>query len=60
MTQTRPTFVRWKQQCWCVEAAQYDQDAAAFLLDERIPLDDRFEHAARILCPAYFGARTLH
>jgi hypothetical protein len=29
-------------------------------VDERIPLDDRFEVAARILCPGPETARTLH
>ena len=43
MEKTRPPFVRWKLQCWCVDAAQRDQNAAAFLLDERIPLDDQLE-----------------
>jgi len=61
MAKTRPTFVRWKQACWCAEAAQRDKAAAAFLLDERIPLDDRFEFAARILCPASpETVRNLH
>jgi hypothetical protein len=60
MEKTRPPFVRWKQRCWCVDAAQRDQTAALFLLDERIPLDDRFELAARILCPDPATARTVH
>jgi hypothetical protein len=60
MEQQRPPFVRWKQKCWCAEAAQHDKSAAAFLLDERIPLDNRFEVAARILCPGTETARTLH
>jgi hypothetical protein len=53
-------FVRWKQRCWCFDAAQRDLTAAEFLLDERIPLDDRFEVAARILCPGPKTARTVH
>jgi hypothetical protein len=60
MEKTRPPFVRWKQGCWCDEAAQRDPAAAAFLLDERIPLDDRFEVASRILCPGKETARTVH
>jgi hypothetical protein len=52
MSETPTPFVRWKQACWCAEAAQRDKAAAAFLLDEHIPLDDRFEFAARVLCPA--------
>ena len=60
MEKTRPPFVRWKLQCWCIDAAERDLTAAAFLLDERIPLDDRFEVAARILCPGPQTARTLH
>jgi hypothetical protein len=60
MNKTRPPFVRWKLQCWCVDAAQRDQTAATFLLDERIPLDDRFEVAARILRPGPETARTVH
>jgi hypothetical protein len=58
MEKTRPPFVRWKQGCWCDEAAQRDPAAAAFLLDERIPLDDRFEVAVRILHPDQ--AQALH
>jgi len=50
MKKTRPPFVRWKQQLWCADAAQYNQTTAAFLLDERIPLDDRFESQ-----PAYYA-----
>jgi hypothetical protein len=42
------------------DAAQCDLAAAAFLLDERIPLDDRFEVAAQILCPGPETARTVH
>jgi hypothetical protein len=60
MEKTRPPFVRWKQDRWCAEAARHDQTAAAYLLDERIPLDDRFEVAARILCPGLEMARTVH
>ena len=60
MEKKRPPLVRWKQQRWCADAAQHDQTAAAFLLDERIPLDDRFEVAARILCPGPETARTVH
>jgi hypothetical protein len=60
MDQGRPAFVRWNQQCWCSAAAQADLSAAEFLLDERIPLDDRFEVAVRILCPGAETARTLH
>lgn len=60
METTRPPFVRWKQQCWCVDAAQRDPTAAAFLLDERIPLEDRFEVAVGILQPAEAPARTVH
>lgn len=41
-------FVRWRLHCWCVDAAQRDLGAAAFLLDGQIPIDDRFEVAARI------------
>jgi hypothetical protein len=60
MEKLRPPFVRWKQRCWCDEAAQQDTRAAEFLLGERIPLDDRFEVAVRILCPGSVTARTLH
>jgi hypothetical protein len=60
MEKERPPFVRWKQKCWCSEAAQLDKSAAEFLLDERIALDDRFEVAVRILCPGPETARTLH
>lgn len=60
MQKTRPPFVRWKMQLWCADAAQHDQTAAVFLLDERIPLDDRFEVGARILCPGPETARTVH
>jgi hypothetical protein len=60
MEQVRPPFVRWKQQCWCAAAAQADKSAAEFLLDERIPLEERFEVAVRILCPGPETARTLH
>jgi len=60
MEKTRPPFVRWKQACWCAEAAQRDKSAAAFLLDERIRPDNRFEVAARILCPGPETARTAH
>jgi hypothetical protein len=35
------TIVIWKQKCWCFDAAQRDLSAAAaFFLDEEIPLDD--------------------
>jgi hypothetical protein len=51
MEKTRPPFVRWKQSCWCDEAAQRDQGAATFLLDETIDLEIRFEMAVRILHP---------
>ena len=37
-----------------------DKRAAAFLRNEEIPLDDRFEVASRILCPGPATARTLH
>jgi len=60
MEKTRPLFVRWKQKCWCAEAAQRDKSAAAFLLNDQIPLDDRFDYAARILYPACIVARTAH
>ena len=60
MERERPAFVRRKQQCWCNEAAQADLNAAGFLLDEKMPLDDRFEVAARILCPGPETARTLN
>jgi hypothetical protein len=60
MEQVRLPFVRWKQQCWCIAAARHDTNAAEFLPDERIPLDDRFEVAARNLCPGAETARTLH
>jgi hypothetical protein len=60
MQKTRPPFVRWKMQLWCADAAQQDQTASVFLLDERIPLDDRFEVAPRILCPGPETARTVH
>lgn len=60
MEQEQPPFVRWHQQCLCGEAAQLEPRAAEFLLDERIPLKDRFEVAARILCPGPETARTLH
>ncbi len=51
MEKTRPPFVRWKQECHCFDAAQIDLRAADFLLDEQIPLDDRFAFAVRILHP---------
>jgi hypothetical protein len=60
MEQTRPPFVRWKQKCLCFDAAQQDLRAAEFLLDEQIPLDDRFEVAMRILFPGPETAHTLH
>jgi len=60
METTRPPLVRWKQTCWCAVAAQADRTAAPFLLDERIPLDDRFEVAIRILHPDQAAARTPH
>jgi hypothetical protein len=60
MQQRRPPFISFKQQAWCAEAAQQDPHAAAFLLDERIPLDDRFEFATRILCPAESVRLTVH
>ena len=60
METTRPPFVRWKQKCCCFDAAQRDLTAAAFLLDERIPLEDRFEVAVRILHPAEVPARSVH
>jgi hypothetical protein len=60
MEQKRPAFIRWKKQSWCNDAAQHDRGAAEFLLDEQIPLQDRFEVAARILCPGPETARTLH
>ena len=56
MEKTRPPFVRWKQACCCAEAAQRDKSAAAFLL--RIPLDNRFEVAARILCHGDRGGQA--
>jgi hypothetical protein len=60
MEQEQPPFVRWHQRCLCSEAAQLDPHAAEFLLDERIPLEDRFEVATRILCPGQATARALH
>jgi len=60
MDDTNTPFVRWKKKCWCFEAAQADLNAAQFLLDEKIALDDRFEVAARILCPGPATTRTLH
>jgi hypothetical protein len=60
MEKKRPPFIRWKQQCWCDDAAQQDARAAKFLLDERIPLDDRFEFAMRIVCPDAQTVPTLH
>lgn len=61
MQERRPPFVRFKQETWCAEAAQRDPDAAAFLLDQSIPLADRFEFAARILCPTSPETQhTLH
>ena len=51
---------RWKQKCLCSEAAQLDKRAAEFLLDERVPLDDRFEFAVRIMCPDALTVPTLH
>jgi hypothetical protein len=55
-----PVFIRYKQESWCAAAAQRDPQAADFLLDEHIPLEDRFELAARILCPGPETARTVH
>jgi hypothetical protein len=60
MTRARPSFLLWKQTSWCAEAARRDRSAAAFLLDEAIALDDRFEVAARILCPGRETAPTVH
>jgi hypothetical protein len=60
MEQPRHPFVRWKQKRWCAEAALRDPPAARFLLDERIPLEDRFEVAVRVLHPADAPARTMH
>jgi hypothetical protein len=59
MEKDRPPFVRWMQRNWCFRAAQVDMSAAAFLLNDRIPLDDRFEVASRILCPGQ-ETHTLH
>jgi hypothetical protein len=60
MEKSRPSFVRWKQKCWCADAARVEQSAASFLLDETIPLDDRVEFAVRILHPDETPARTPH
>ena len=61
MQQKRPPFVRFKQETWCVEAAQRDPRAAAFLLNKNIPLDLRFAYATGILCPTSpETVRTLH
>jgi hypothetical protein len=60
MPEQRPPFVCIKQETWCAEAAQRDPQAAAFLLDRHILLDDRFELAARILCPGQETARSVH
>lgn len=60
MREKPPPFVCFKQQAWCAAAAQRDTAAAAFLLDQSIPLANRFECAARILCPGPETARTLH
>jgi hypothetical protein len=60
MEQERPAFIRWKKSCWCVAAAQADTSAVTFLLDDKIPLGDRFEVAARILCPGPETVRTPH
>jgi hypothetical protein len=60
MQENRPPLVCFKQETWCAEAARLDPQAATFLLDERIPLDDRFEVAARILCPGPETARMVH
>jgi hypothetical protein len=59
MEKTRTLFVFWNMRCRCFDAAQRDLTTAAFLLDERISLDDRLEVAARILCPGPETARTL-
>lgn len=60
MEKIRPPLVRWRQTCQCAEAATADRSAATFLLDERIPLDDRFEFAVRILCAERNMAQTIH
>jgi hypothetical protein len=52
-------FVRWKQKCFCSYAALLDERAAVFLLDERVPLADRFEISVRILDTEQATARTL-
>jgi hypothetical protein len=43
-----------------MEAAGHDLTAAAFPLNERIPLDDRSEMSVRILHPDQAPAPTLH
>jgi hypothetical protein len=43
-------FVRWKQGCWCAEAAH--RFALPWLINERVSLKIRFEAAAALLCPA--------
>ena len=48
---TRPPLVFWKMRSWCVDAAQRDKIAAAFLLENRIPLNYWSEVVARILHP---------
>jgi hypothetical protein len=54
-------FVRWKNSCWCVEAAQLDAQAAPFLLNEHLPVDVRFELAIAILHPVKDReGRSLH
>ena len=44
-------FVRWKQNCWCAEAARrFD---LPWLIDDRVPLEVRFPVAAERLHPSY-------
>jgi hypothetical protein len=40
-------YVRWKQNCWCAEAAH--RFALPWLIDERVPLAIRFALAASLL-----------
>jgi hypothetical protein len=44
-------FVRWKKTCWCAEAARrFD---LPWLIDDRVPLEVRFQLAAKRLHPSH-------
>jgi hypothetical protein len=45
------TFADWKRECWCEEAARHFD--VPRLTDDRIPLQVRFQLAAKRLHPGY-------